>query len=103
MALASIHLMNLNKELYQKYIHSRCSHINVGSGTDLTIRELSETIKEVVSYKGEINFDHTKADGIQRKFLDCKKIKNIGFYPKTNLKDGLVKTYQDFLKIDENF
>jgi GDP-L-fucose synthase len=103
MALASIHLMNLSKELYQKYTHSRCSHINVGSGTDLTIKDLSETIKEVVSYKGEINFDHTKADGIQRKFLDCKKIKNIGFYPKTNLKDGLVKTYQDFLKIDENF
>ena len=103
MALASIHLMNLDKELYQKYTYSRCSHINVGSGTDLTIRDLSETIKEVVSYKGEINFDHTKADGIQRKFLDCKKIKNIGFNPKTSLKDGLVKTYQDFLKIDENF
>ena len=103
MALASIHLMNLGKELYQKYTYSRCSHINVGSGTDLTIRDLSETIKEVVSYKGEINFDHTKADGIQRKFLDCKKIKNIGFNPKTSLKDGLVKTYQDFLKIDENF
>jgi GDP-L-fucose synthase len=102
MALASIHLMNLNKTQYEKYTNPMRGHINVGSGIDLTIKELAEIIKEVVSYKGEINFDHTKADGSFRKLLDSKRLNKIGFNFKTSLKDGLIETYKDFIKLHEN-
>ena len=80
-----------------------CSHINVGSGSELSIKELAETIKEIVGFKGEINFDPTKLEGSDRKFLDSKRIDNIGFTPKINLKEGLIKTYQDYIiKLNEN-
>ena len=99
MARASIHLMNINKKIYDKYTSPMCSHINVGSGEDITIKELAEIIKEVIGFDGEVNFDPKKPDGIPRKFLDSKKIHDIGFNPDVNLKDGLIKTYQDFIKI----
>jgi GDP-L-fucose synthase len=99
MARASIHLMNIDKETYDKHTLSMCSHINVGSGNDLTIKELSAIIKEVVGFKGEIQFDSSKPDGNLRKFLDSEKIKKIGFKPETSLKEGLIKTYQDYIKL----
>jgi GDP-L-fucose synthase len=102
MALASIHLMNLDKAQYEKYTSPMRGHINVGSGIDLTIKELAEIIKEIVSYEGKIKFDHSKADGSFRKLLDSKRINKIGFNFKTNLKDGLIETYKDFIKIHEN-
>ena len=98
MARASIHLMNIDKKTYNEQISSMRIHINVGSSQDLTIKELAETIKEVVGFKGEINFDSTKPDGSTRKFLDSERIKNIGFKPKISLKEGLIKTYQDYIK-----
>ena len=99
MASASIHLMNIDKKIYDEQTSLMFSHINVGSGTDLTIKELSETLKEVVGFKGEINFDLTKLDGNPRKILNSKRIKNLGFKPQISLKVGLIKTYQDFIKI----
>ena len=99
MAQASIHLMNIDKKNYDEHTSPMCSHINVGSGIDLSIKELAETIKEVVDFKGEINFDSTKPDGSPQKFLDSKRINSLGFKPKINLKEGLIKTYQDYLKI----
>ena len=98
MARASIYLMNIDKNTYDKQTSSMCSHINVGSGKDLTIRELAETIKEVVDFKGGINFDLTKPDGIPRKLLDSKLINSLGFKPEISLKDGLIKTFQDYIK-----
>ena len=98
MAKASIHLMNLDKNIYDKQTSSMCSHINVGSGKDLAIKELAETIKEVVGFKGGINFDLTKPDGIPRKLLNSELIKNLGFKPEISLKNGLIKTYQDYIK-----
>jgi GDP-L-fucose synthase len=102
MARACVHLMNLEKSKYDQYTFPMCSHINVGSGIDLTIKELAETIKEVVDYKGSINFDSTKPDGTPRKFLDSKKINSLNFKPEINLKDGLVTTYQDYLNFYAN-
>ena len=99
MARASVHLMNIDKETYDKHTLSMCSHINVGSGNDLTIKELAAIIKEVVGFKGEIQFDSSKPDGNLRKFLDSEKIKKIGFKPETSLKEGLIKTYQDYIKL----
>jgi GDP-L-fucose synthase len=99
MARASINLMNLEKVTFDKHTLPMCSHINVGSGIDLTIIELAEIIKEVVDYKGKINFDPTKLDGIPRKFLDCERINSLYLSPKISLKGGLIKTYKDYLKV----
>ena len=98
MAKASIHLMNLNKKIYDEHTSSMCVHINVGSGEDLTIKELAKIIKDVVGFKGEIKFDPSKSDGTPRKFLNSERIGKLGFKSETSLKDGLIKTYQDFLK-----
>ena len=80
-----------------------CSHINVGSGTDFTIKELAEAIQKVVGYTGKINFDSNKPDGNPRKFLDSKRINDLGFEAKISLKEGLIETYKDFLRLNENF
>ncbi len=97
MARAAIHLMNINIKMYNSQISSILSHINVGSGKDLSIRELAEIIKEVVGFKGKFNFDPTKPDGTPRKFLDSDRISNLGFKPEISLKEGLMATYKDYI------
>ena len=97
MARASIHLMNLNYETYKNHITSHCSHINVGSGEELMIKELAEMIKELIGYKGNINFDLSKPDGTPRKLLNVEKIERLGFKPEISLKEGLKKTYTHYL------
>ena len=79
-----------------------CSHINVGSGKELTIKKLAETIKDVVKYEGQIDFDRTKPDGNHRKLIDSQRLQSLGWQPEVSLKDGLAKTYKDFLNIHEN-
>ena len=103
LAEASIYLMNLDKKTYVSKLSSLSNHINVGSGKELSIRELAETIKEVINFKGTINFDASKPDGSPRKLLDSEKISELGFKPKTGLKEGISKTYEDYLKVYENF
>lgn len=98
MARASIHLINLDKKIYHEQTYLTCSHINVGCGEDLSVKELAEIIKNVVDFKGEIKFDSNKPDETLRKFLDSKKKNNTRFKHQVNLKDGLIKTYQDYLK-----
>jgi len=98
MAEASIHIMNVDKKNYDKQTSLRCAHINVGNGKEHTIKEIAENIKKIVGFKGEINFDSTKPDGSPRKFLDCSRLKKLGFKPKINLQEGLKKTYKNFLK-----
>jgi GDP-L-fucose synthase len=98
MARASIFLMNIDKKAYDQCTSPMGSHINVGSGKDLSIKELAEIIRDVVGYKGEISFDSTKPDGNPRKLLDSERIKNLGFNAKVSLKEGLIKTYQDYKK-----
>jgi GDP-L-fucose synthase len=72
--------------------------VNIGSGREITIRELSETIKQVVGYKGEIEFDDSKPDGTPRKLLDCTKLHGLGWKPKIALEQGLALAYEDFQK-----
>jgi len=98
MVSASIQIMNVDKQIYEKYSKPRCSHINVGSGLELTITELSEIIKKVVGYNGKIKFDKSKPDGSPRKLVDSKLINQIGFKPKVHLEEGIIKTYKNFLK-----
>ena len=103
LAQAAIHVMNVDKKIYDEQMSSEISHINVGSEQELTIKELAETIKEVINFKGTINFDSNKPDGATRKLLNSERINKLGFKPKTDLKDGLIKTYQDYLKFYANF
>ncbi len=72
--------------------------VNLGYGDDITIRELAETVKQVVGYEGELKFDHTKPDGTPRKLMECSKMKEIGWEAKTSLREGLVGAYADFQK-----
>lgn len=71
--------------------------VNIGSGTDLTIKELAELIKDVVAYEGELNFDTSKPDGTPRKLMDVSKIHSLGWQHKIALKEGIYLAYQDFL------
>lgn len=98
MAKASIDLMNLDKKIYNDITTPRNSHINAGSSEEITIEDLSKLIKDIVGYEGEIIFDSSKPDGSLRKFMDSKKINKIGFKPNVKIKEGLTKTYEDFLK-----
>jgi GDP-L-fucose synthase len=98
LARASVFLMNLEKKKYYEKISPMCSHINIGSGTDITIKELAKTIKEVVGFNGKIYFDPSKPDGIPRKLLDSKIINSFGFKSKIKLKEGLVEAYKDYIK-----
>jgi GDP-L-fucose synthase len=102
LAQASVHVMNLDKKIYDELISSTSSHINVGSEKELTIKELAEIIREVINFKGKINFDSSKPDGSIRKLLNSERINKLGFKPKTDLKSGLIKTYQDYIKACAN-
>lgn len=70
---------------------------NVGTGQDVTIRELAETIMKVVGFRGEIVFDATKPDGTPRKLLDVSRLRDVGWTARISLEEGLTMTYQDFL------
>ena len=69
MARASIHIMNLDNKIYNKHTTPMCRHINIGSGSDLSIKELAELIKEVIGYSGNIDFDQISLMAPQESFL----------------------------------
>jgi GDP-L-fucose synthase len=98
MAAASVFVMELDKRVYEQYTEPMQSHINVGFGSDLTIKELAEMIGSAVGYQGQINFDITKPDGTPKKLMSSDRLKNMGWEPKINLDDGLRVVYEDFLK-----
>lgn len=75
----------------------RNTHINIGSGTDLTIRELSEIVKQIVGFEGNIVWDSTKPDGTFQKLLDVSKLKQLGWEYKVKLNDGIARVYQKYL------
>ena len=101
MAAASVYVMNLDKTLYDQHTEAMLSHINVGFGADVTIKEVAETIAEVVGYPGNIGFDRTKPDGTPRKLMDSSRLNSLGWQAQVNLKDGLTKAYQDYLANNE--
>ena len=97
MAKASIHVMQLSYESYNTNILEMQSHINIGSGDDVTIKFLAELISKVVNYKGIISYDSSKSDGAPRKLMDNGLIRKLGWVPEVTLEDGLQTTYNDFL------
>ena len=99
MARACIKVMEVDHNIYDNNTYETCSHINVGTGIDITIKGLAEKIKKIIEYTGTIEFDTNKPDGVARKLIDNQRIKKLGWSPLVNLEDGLLKTYQDFKRL----
>jgi GDP-L-fucose synthase len=97
MAAASVYVMNLDKNIYHQHTKPMLNHINVGFGSDVTIKQLAQTISEVLGYQGRISFDVTKPDGPARKLMDSGRLHSLGWHAKINLKEGLGMAYQDYL------
>jgi GDP-L-fucose synthase len=96
MVRATYFVMNLSHEIYLRKIDSSISHINIGTGKDCSIKELSRLIRDIVGFKGEIIFDTSKPDGPPRKLLDVSLIDSLGWSAGINLQDGLKCTYSWF-------
>lgn len=98
MVTACMRIMTLSKDAHAALVEPMRSHINIGTGTDVTIEELARTIGQVVGYKGQIEFDTTQPDGAPRKLLDVSIVKNLGWQPQFSLADGLARTYAAYLQ-----
>ena len=97
MALAAVHVMNLDEETYKSKTSPMRSHLNVGTGTDCSIKDLTETIADVTGFSGKIIWDDAKPDGAPRKLMNSDALKSTGWCPKFELKDGLRQAYAWFL------
>ena len=97
MANASLFIHNLDNDRYEKCTKKMQSHINIGTGLDITIKELAQNIKDTVGFKGKLTFDQTMPDGTPRKLMNTDILKSLGWKPKTSLASGLNKCYEDFL------
>jgi GDP-L-fucose synthase len=73
-------------------------HLNIGSGVDQTIRDLAEAVQKIVYPEANLIFDHTKPDGVPQKLLDISKLKDMNWYPKIGLEEGIAQTYEWYLK-----
>lgn len=96
-ASASVHVMNLDKSRYGAQTGPMLSHINVGSGDDLSISDLAQVIAQTVGYVGDIRFDPTKPDGAPRKLMDSSRMYRLDWQARVGLRQGLSLAYQDFL------
>ena len=99
MAAASIFVMELDKGVYDQHTEPMQSHINVGFGSDITIRELAAVIAKIVGYVGVIQFDDSREDGTPRKLMNSSKINCLGWMPKVSLERGLTDAYFEFKKL----
>ena len=97
MAAASVFVMQLDKAVYDQHTTPMQSHINVGFGSDITIKELAEMIGCVTGYQGKINFDPSKPDGAPKKLMNSQRLENMGWKANMKLVDGLKMAYEDFL------
>ncbi len=96
MASASLFVHNLDRKVFEAHTQPMLSHINVGTGTELTIKELAETVKAVVGFKGKLIFDLTKPDGAPRKLMDVSLLSKLGWGVTTEIELGLQISYADF-------
>ena len=98
MAAASLFVMDLDAKTYKRETQEMLSHINVGSGTDVTIRELAETVAKVTGFKGKLSFDASKPDGTPRKLMDVSRLARLGWRYSIPLDEGIQGTYKWFLE-----
>ena len=97
MAAASVFVMNLPKATLDAHTQPMQSHINVGCGSDITIKELALAVGQTVGYQGTIDFDTSKPDGSPRKLMDSSRLNALGWQAQVGLDAGLAAAYQDFL------
>ena len=99
MASASLFILELDEETYKANTSPMLSHINIGTGRDISIREMVQIMKGVVGYTGRITFDKIKPDGALRKLTDVAKLEKMGWKYSVELKTGLKKTYKHYLNL----
>ncbi len=97
MAAGSLHVFNMDRPAYAAVTDPRLSHVNIGTGEDISIGDLARMMVGVTGFEGELVFDTSKPDGTPRKLLDTSKIATMGWTPKISLQDGLAETYDWFL------
>ena len=97
MAEASLLIHNLEQRKFEKYTKPMLSHINIGTGKDISIKDLAQIVKTVVGFKGEIVFDASRPDGPMQKLLNVQILNDLGFTPSTSLVSGIEATYADFI------
>ena len=97
MAEASLFVLDLDRDVYAANTQPMLSHINVGSGTDVTILELAQTVADVTGFKGRIQTDPSKPDGTLRKLMDVSRLAAMGWRARIDLRTGIEQTYEWFL------
>jgi GDP-L-fucose synthase len=98
LAAASTFVMSLSDVDYASNVLLMQSHMNVGYGSDMTIKDLAEKIQSTIGYRGRLVFDPSHQDGAPQKLMDSSKLNKLGWRPSTNIEDGLNKAYEDFLR-----
>lgn len=98
MAAASVYVMQLPKAIYDQHTTPMQSHINVGSGLEVTIADVAKVVAQTVGYTGQIEFDTSKPDGAPRKWMDSSRLNALGWQAKVDLQHGLAAAYQDFVR-----
>ena len=98
MTNASIFVMDIDKLDYEKIITNDLTHINVGYGSDITIKELAEMLKEIIGYKGSIIWNKAMPDGTPKKLMSTKLLNGLGWFPQIVLREGLIRTVSDYVK-----
>jgi GDP-L-fucose synthase len=97
MAEAAVFVMDLAKTEYERVTRPMLSHINVGSGEDVSIADLARLVARTVGYEGDVAFDPSKPDGAPRKLMDVGRLRALGWKPRVGLEEGLARAYADFL------
>ncbi len=103
MASACLHILNLDSKIYQDNTQDMISHINIGTGCDLSIHDLAFLLKKITGFDGKINFDQSKPNGTPRKLLNVDRLRNMGWTSSISLENGLVNTYEWFVKNQNAF
>lgn len=99
LAEACIHLMGLEKKIFELKLPAGVSHVNVGFGTDVSIYETALAVAEIVGYHGELVFDKSKPDGTPRKLMNSSLVSSLGWSPRVDLKNGLKMAYKSFMEL----
>lgn len=97
MAAASLFVLNLSKDIYDENTEPMLSHINVGTGTDISILELAQLVAKITGYSGKISTDPSKPDGTMRKLMDVGRLDRMGWHASIGLEQGLADTYKWYL------
>lgn len=103
MAEASLFVLELDKDIYEANTQPMLSHINVGTGTDISILDLAHMVAEVTGFKGKISNDPSKPDGTMKKLMDVSRLADMGWRARVDLETGLAETYQWFLDNQDSF